>query len=59
VRYAAFGRDGRSVVTASVDGDVRRWPLDPLATALAARPRDLTPAELQAYGLAPPGDAAH
>jgi WD40 repeat protein/serine/threonine protein kinase len=59
VRFATFGRDGRSVLSASIDGDVRRSPLDPLAAALAARPRDFTPAELQAYGLAPAGDAAH
>ena len=31
VRYAEFSRDGHFVVTASSDGDVRRWPLEPLA----------------------------
>jgi WD40 repeat protein len=56
VRSAEFSRDGRSVVTSSSDGDVRRWPLDPLAAALAARPRDFTAEERQAFGL-PPADA--
>jgi hypothetical protein len=31
---------------------VRHWPLDPLAAARAARPRDFTAEERQAFGLA-------
>jgi WD40 repeat protein/serine/threonine protein kinase len=58
VRFAGFSADGRSILTASSDGDVRRWPLDPLAAARAARPRDFTAAEREAFGLAAPGGSA-
>jgi WD40 repeat protein/serine/threonine protein kinase len=58
VSFAEFSADGRSIVTASPDGDVRRWPVDPLAAALAARPRDFTAEERQAYGLPPAGEAS-
>jgi WD40 repeat protein len=40
-----FSPDGRRVVTASWDGLVRIRPADPLAAALAAGPRALTPEE--------------
>jgi len=51
-QLAGFAADGRSILTASSDGDVRHWPLDPLAAARAARPRDFTAEERQAFGLA-------
>ena len=51
VRFIEYSADGRTIVTASLDGDIRRWPLDPLAAALAARPRDFTAEERQAFGL--------
>jgi WD40 repeat protein/serine/threonine protein kinase len=45
VPFTAFSRDGATLVSASFDGDVRWRPVDPLAAALAAKPRELTAEE--------------
>jgi WD40 repeat protein/serine/threonine protein kinase len=36
IPYTAFSADGATLVTASIDGDVRRRPVDPLAAARSA-----------------------
>jgi WD40 repeat protein len=38
---ARFSPDGARILTATADGEVRIWPLDPLAVALRHRPRRL------------------
>jgi hypothetical protein len=37
------------VLTVRADGTCRIWPTDPLAAALARKPRDLTPAEMHRF----------
>jgi WD40 repeat protein len=51
VLTAVFSPDGQSVATASADNTVRIWPLDPLATALSRKPRELTAEERERFGI--------
>jgi WD40 repeat protein/predicted Ser/Thr protein kinase len=55
----AFSPDGKEVFTAYVRPDgtcsARFWPLDPVAEAIRRKPRELTEAERQLYGLGPTG----
>jgi WD40 repeat protein/tRNA A-37 threonylcarbamoyl transferase component Bud32 len=51
VYSAVFSPDGERLATTSGDGTVRLWPVDPLPLARARRPRELTPAERQRFGL--------
>jgi WD40 repeat protein len=53
VTAASFSPEGRRVLTASDDGTVRIWPLDPLAVAERRKPRDLTPKEIERYRITP------
>ncbi len=46
-----FSRDGRHMVSASADGTARMWPVDPHAAAQRHRPRELTAAERDRFGL--------
>jgi WD40 repeat protein/serine/threonine protein kinase len=46
-----FSRDGRHMVSASADGTARLWPVDPHAAAQLRRPRELTAAERERFGL--------
>jgi len=45
VRFATFSPDGQRLASASADGTARIWLIDPLPTALARKPRDLTAEE--------------
>jgi WD40 repeat protein/tRNA A-37 threonylcarbamoyl transferase component Bud32 len=56
VLHAAFSFDGRRLVTASGDGTAVIWPLEARETASRLKPRDLTIAERNVYGLAAAGD---
>jgi WD40 repeat protein len=47
-REAAFSPDGRWIVTRAAQAS-RLWPVDPLAAALARKPRDLAPHERERY----------
>jgi WD40 repeat protein len=51
VLTAAFSPDGRHIATGSADGTVRIWPLDPLPLAIARKPRELTAAERERFGV--------
>ena len=46
-----FSRDGHHMVSASADGTARMWPVDPHAAAQRHRPRELTAAERDRFGL--------
>jgi WD40 repeat protein len=46
----AFSPDGKWFVTRMGQGD-RLWPVDPLAEALARKPRDLTPHERERFAI--------
>ncbi len=39
------------MVSASADGTARMWPVDPHAAAQLRRPRELTAAERERFGL--------
>jgi len=49
VRTAFFSPDGKRVVTASTDGTVKIWPVDPLSVAKKMKPREMTFEEKQKY----------
>lgn len=49
VEYVAFRPDGQQIATATKNGEVRLWPLDPVAEILRRAPRDLTDDERQRY----------
>jgi WD40 repeat protein len=50
IMAVAFSPDGRWVLT---DHPCRLWPLDPLPIALQRRPRELTAAERERFGIGP------
>ncbi len=49
VHSAVFSPDSRNVLTASADGTARLWPVDPLPTAQARTPRELSAAERERF----------
>jgi WD40 repeat protein len=52
VKFVAYRPDGQQIATSVKEGQVRLWPLDPVAEVLRRAPRDLTADERQRY-LAP------
>jgi WD40 repeat protein/tRNA A-37 threonylcarbamoyl transferase component Bud32 len=54
VYSVVFSPDGERLATTSGDGTARIWPVDPLPLARARRPRELTLAERQRFGIAAP-----
>jgi WD40 repeat protein/serine/threonine protein kinase len=49
-----FSTDGKRLLTVSTDGAARIWPVDPLALAVARKPRELTEEERALYQIDPP-----
>ena len=50
-RYVSFNSESDKVFTIDGERSIRAWPLDPLPVALSEKPRDLTPAEKDLYGI--------
>jgi WD40 repeat protein len=51
IHFVAYRPDGQQVATATASGEVRLWPLDPVAEVLRHAPRDLNEKERQRYSL--------
>ena len=49
INRIAFVDDGKAVMALTLDGDLRVWPLDPIATAERMGVRELTDAEREYY----------
>jgi len=45
VTFAEFSPDGNTLLTASLDGTLRLWPMDPMALAMRRLSRDMTKSE--------------
>jgi WD40 repeat protein len=53
VTSVEFSPDSRHLITASADGTARLWPVNPQNAAERQRPRELTGAERERFGLDP------